>query len=90
MYRKKYHWIREGPFRVTLQNMAHFAFSMQNCIHYFRWAAVVTVGTKSFLKSIISDKYGSFHDRILAMSLTVANAVNEVFRVTASGENTVT
>ncbi len=76
------------PLYVALQKMAHFAFSMQNCIHCCRWAAVVTIVTIPFLKSIISDKYGGFHDRIFSMSLTVANALNEVFRVTASGENT--
>ncbi len=30
---KKCHWMRKSPFRITLQKLAHFSFSMQNCIH---------------------------------------------------------
>ncbi len=56
---KKCHWIRESPFRITLQKKAHFAFSMQNCIHYFRWTVVLIVVTNSFLTDTKNDKYGS-------------------------------
>ncbi len=38
--------------------MAHFAFSMQNCIYYFRWTAVLITVTKSFLEETINVKYG--------------------------------
>ncbi len=31
---------------------------MQNCIHYFRWTAVLIVVTKSFLTGTKNDKYG--------------------------------
>ncbi len=49
---QKYHWIGKGPFRITLQKMAHFAFSVKNCIHYFRWTAVLIVVTNSFLTAL--------------------------------------
>ncbi len=39
--------------------IAHFAFSMQNCVYYFRWAAVLIVVTKSFWGEIITVKYGT-------------------------------
>ncbi len=46
------------PLRDKFAKMAHFAFSMQNCIHYFRWAAVLIVVTKSFWGKITNTKYG--------------------------------
>ncbi len=39
--------------------MSHFAFSMKNCIYYFRWTAVLIVVTKSFLGDIMNIKHGS-------------------------------
>ncbi len=57
---KKCHWIVESPLRINLQKRAHFAFSMQNRIHYFRWTAGLIVVTNSFLTGIKHDKYGKF------------------------------
>ncbi len=37
--------------------MAHTAFSMQNCIHFFRWTAVLTVVTNAFLTTTICEEY---------------------------------
>ncbi len=39
--------------------MSHLAFSMQNYIYYFRWAAVRIVLTKLFWGETIIVKYGS-------------------------------
>ncbi len=40
--------------------MAHFAFSMQNCIYYFRWTAVLIAVTKSLWGETINVIYGTF------------------------------
>ncbi len=42
----------QEPYRITLQKLAHFAFSMQNRIHYFRWTAGLVVVTNSFLMAL--------------------------------------
>ncbi len=52
-------WICESLFRITLHKRAHFAFSMQNRIHYFRWTAGLIVVTNSFLTGTKNDKYGN-------------------------------
>ncbi len=44
--------------------MAHFAFSMQNCIHYFRWTAVLAVVTNSFSSGPIREKYGRINKHV--------------------------
>ncbi len=49
----------QKPYRITLQKLAHFAFSMQNRIHYFRWTAGLIVVTNSFLTGTKNDKVGS-------------------------------
>ncbi len=43
--------------------MAHFAFSMQNCIYYFRWTAGLIAVTKSLWGGTINVKYGTFGGR---------------------------
>ncbi len=48
--------------RITLQKMAHFAFSMQNSMNYFRWTAGIIVVTNSFLTGTKREKYGSRHE----------------------------
>ncbi len=55
MWCKMCHWICESPLRITLQKRAHFAFSMQNPVHYFRWSAGLIVVTNSFLTGTKND-----------------------------------
>ncbi len=51
------------PKKAVLANLdyskAHFAFSMLNRIHYFRWTAGLIVVTNSFLTGTKNDKYGN-------------------------------
>ncbi len=51
-------WRQKGPFRITLHKLTHFAFSMQNGMHYFSLTAVQTVVTNSFLTGTKIEKYG--------------------------------
>ncbi len=41
---------KNGPFRIF----------HANCIHYFRWTAVLNAGKKSFLPGPISEKFGNY------------------------------
>ncbi len=56
---------------MTLQKLAHFAFSMQNCIHYFTWTAGLLAATISVLTGtkIINDNFLLFLNFILIISL---------------------
>ncbi len=49
--------------------MAHFAFSMQNCIYYFRWTAVLIALAKAFCRETLNVKYVEY---IFARPLNLA------------------
>ncbi len=51
--------------------MTHFTFSMQNCIHYFQWIAVLMVVTKPFLGETIIVKYGSSLQTYLQLKVSL-------------------